>query len=189
MAREKAIIFCAPSGAGKTTIVHHLISTFPDLEFSVSACSREQRPNEEYGKDYYFLSVDEFKEKIAGNKFIEWEEVYEDNFYGTLTSEIERIWRLDKVVIFDVDVVGGMNLKKHFGDKALSIFVKPPSIKHLEERLKGRETEDEASLARRLGKAEVELTWAEKFDYVLLNDNLQNAFVEAEKKVQEFIEP
>ncbi len=184
----KLIIFSAPSGAGKTTIVHHLLKVFPDLEFSVSACSREMRKGEEYGVDYYFLSVEEFKERIAKGEFVEWEEVYKDNFYGTLKSEIERIWKKGKHVIFDVDVIGGLNLKKQFGDSALAIFVMPPSIEHLEKRLKSRETETPESIARRIGKAEKELQTADQFDKIVLNDNLENAFNEAEKLVNEFIQ-
>lgn len=184
----KLIIFSAPSGAGKTTIVHHLLKVFPDLEFSVSACSREMRKGEEYGVDYYFLSVEEFKERIAKGEFVEWEEVYKDNFYGTLKSEIERIWKKGKHVIFDVDVIGGLNLKKQYGDSALAIFVMPPSIEHLEKRLKSRETETPESIARRIGKAEKELQTADQFDKIVLNDNLENAFNEAEKLVNEFIQ-
>lgn len=186
--KHKAVIFSAPSGAGKTTIVHHLLSVFEELEFSISACSRPRRHNERKGKDYHFLSIDNFKAKIANDEFVEWEEVYKDNFYGTLKSEVERIWSEGKTVIFDVDVVGGLNLKKYFGDNALAIFVKPPSIGHLEKRLRTRETETEASIARRIGKAEQELKTAHNFDYVLLNDNLEVAFAEAEKVIKTFIE-
>lgn len=183
----KLIIFSAPSGAGKTTIVHHLLEVFPQLEFSVSACSRPMRKDESHGVDYYFLSVEEFRQKILDNDFIEWEEVYKDNFYGTLKVEIERIWKKGMHVIFDVDVVGGLNLKNIFGDQALSVFVMPPSIQHLEMRLKSRETETPESIARRIGKAENELKTADLFDKIILNDKLENAFVEAEKMVSEFI--
>ena len=154
--KGKLVIFSAPSGAGKTTIVHHLLKVFPNLEFSVSACSRPMRKDETYGVDYYFISVEEFKKKISKEEFVEWEEVYKDNFYGTLKAEIERIWKKGHHIIFDMDVVGGLNLKKQFGEQALSIFVMPPSIQHLEARLKMRETETPASIARRIGKAEVE---------------------------------
>jgi guanylate kinase len=183
----KLIIFSAPSGAGKTTIVHHLLKVFPDLEFSVSACSREMRKGEAYGVDYYFLSVDEFKDKIERGEFVEWEEVYKDNFYGTLRSEVERIWKKGKHVIFDVDVIGGINLKKQFGANALSVFVMPPSIEHLENRLKSRETETPESIARRMGKAEQELKTANQFDKIILNDKLEHAFEEAERIVEDFL--
>ncbi len=183
----KLIIFSAPSGAGKTTIVQHLLKVFPQLEFSVSACSRPIRKDETYGVDYYFLSVAEFKQKIANNEFVEWEEVYKDNFYGTLKAEIERIWKKGKHIIFDMDVVGGLNLKKQFEEQALAIFVMPPSIQHLETRLKMRETETPESIARRIGKAGNELKTADLFDKIVLNDTLEHAFVEAERVVGEFI--
>lgn len=185
--KGKAIIFSAPSGAGKTTIVHHLLKEDLNLAFSVSACSRPRRHNEKEGEDYYFLSVEEFKLKIIRNEFLEWEEVYKDNYYGTLKSEIERIWDMGKHVIFDVDVVGGMNLKKYFGKNALSIFVKAPSIAHLEARLKLRETETPESIARRIGKAEKEMAYATQFDFVLLNDDLGKACREAEVVVSNFL--
>lgn len=185
--KGKAIIFSAPSGAGKTTIVHHLLKNDLNLAFSVSACSRPRRENEVYGEDYYFLSVEEFKLKIVKGEFLEWEEVYKDNFYGTLKSEIERIWSEGRHVIFDVDVIGGINLKKFFGKNALSIFVKAPSIQHLEARLKLRETETSESIARRIGKAEKEMTFATQFDYVLLNDDLEKACREAEVVVTTFL--
>ncbi|MGZ4157433.1 MAG: guanylate kinase, partial [Bacteroidia bacterium] len=183
----KLIIFSAPSGAGKTTIVQYLLKVFPQLEFSVSACSRPMRKDETHGVDYYFISVEEFKQKIANEEFVEWEEVYKDNFYGTLKAEIERIWKKGHHIIFDMDVVGGLNLKKQFGEQALAIFVMPPSIDHLENRLRMRETETPESIARRMGKAEVELQTANQFDKIILNDNLEHAFVEAEKIVGEFI--
>lgn len=187
IAEGKLIIFSAPSGAGKTTIVHHLLKVFPQLEFSVSACSRPMRSHETHGVDYYFLSVEQFKQKIENEEFIEWEEVYKDNFYGTLKIEIERIWKKGMHVIFDVDVVGGLHLKNQFKDQALGIFVMPPSIEHLEMRLRMRETETPESIARRMGKAEKELKTAYLFDKVILNDNLEHAFAEAEKAVAEFI--
>lgn len=186
--KNKAVIFSAPSGAGKTTIVHYLLEAFDALEFSISACSRPRRHNERKGKDYHFLSIEDFKNKIANDEFVEWEEVYKNNFYGTLKAEVERIWSEGKTVIFDVDVVGGLNLKKYFGDNALAIFVKPPSIAHLEKRLRTRETETEASIARRIGKAEEELKTAASFDYILLNDNLEEAFIEAEQVIEAFLE-
>src|SRR6188508_1926173 len=161
----KAIIFSAPSGSGKTTIVKHLLKTNPDLGFSISASTRDKRGRtEQHGKDYYFLSPMDFKKKIDNDEFIEWEEVYEGNFYGTLKSEIERIWREGRNVIFDVDVKGGINLKKYFGDRALAIFVKVPSLEVLKERLKDRGTESEESLSRRLFKAQFEMSFQGKFD-------------------------
>ena len=183
----KLVIFSAPSGAGKTTIVQHLLKVIPQLEFSVSACSRPMRQHEEHGVDYYFLSVEEFKQKIANDEFVEWEEVYKDNFYGTLKVEIERIWEKGMNVIFDVDVVGGLHLKKLFGHKALAIFVMPPSIAHLEMRLKLRETETPESIARRIGKAENELKTADLFDKIILNDLLEHACHKAEKIVGDFL--
>lgn len=185
--KGKLIIFSAPSGAGKTTIVRHLLKVFPQLEFSVSACSRPMRDGETNGEDYYFMPVEEFKNKIIANEFIEWEEVYKDNFYGTLKIEIERIWEKGKHVIFDVDVIGGLNLKSKFAENSLAIFVMPPSIQHLETRLKSRETETTESIARRIGKAENELKTADLFDKTILNDKLENAFAESEKIVSEFI--
>ena len=183
----KLIIFSAPSGAGKTTIVQHLLKKIPELEFSVSACSRPMRKDETHGVDYYFLSLDEFKQKIADEEFIEWEEVYTDNFYGTLKSEVVRIWKKGKHIIFDMDVVGGLNLKKQFGKESLAIFVMPPSIEHLEKRLNSRETETPESIKRRIGKAENELKAAILFDKIILNDTLEHALVEAEKIVSEFL--
>lgn len=187
MSQGKAIIFCAPSGAGKTTIVHHLLQRNLGLEFSISATTREKRKVERSGKDYFYLSVQEFLEKVENQDFIEWEEVYKDNYYGTLKSEINRIWKGGNHVIFDVDVEGGINLKKYFGEKALAIFVKPPSISSLKERLEKRETETEESIARRIGKAEQELRQSSQFDFILLNDNLQEAFIKAEQVVKDFL--
>lgn len=184
----KLLIFSAPSGAGKTTIVRHLLNKLPNLEFSISACSRPKRNNEVHGKDYYFLSVDEFRSRIANDQFIEWEEVYSGSYYGTLKSEIERIWAKNNVVVFDVDVKGGINLKKIFGDKALSIFVMPPSIDALKQRLERRNTETEESLNKRVGKAAEEMTYANQFDRILVNEVLEKAFTEAETIVKNFIE-
>lgn len=183
----KCVIFSAPSGAGKTTIVHALLSRIPELSFSVSACSRDPRPNEIDGKDYHFLGLEKFKEGIEKDDFVEWEEVYENNFYGTLKSEIERIWSSGKVVIFDVDVVGGLNLKRIFGDKSLAIFVKPPSFEILEQRLRSRNTETEEKISMRLSKAKQELETAPQFDTVLVNDNLDWACEEAYDTVRNFI--
>lgn len=184
----KCIIFSAPSGAGKTTIVHHLLATNPNLEFSISACSREPRTNEVNGKDYFFLGVEGFKQQIEESAFLEWEEVYSNNYYGTLRSEIERIWSDGKAVIFDVDVIGGLNLKKIFGDAALAIFVQPPSIDELEKRLRGRSTESEEKIQQRLAKAQKELSTAKQFDIILENDDLVKTCNKAEYLVEEFLD-
>lgn len=186
--KGKAIIFSAPSGAGKTTIVRHLLSTFSNLSFSVSATSRAKRDYEIDGKDYHFISVEAFKNKINENAFVEWEEVYPDHFYGTLKSEIEKIWNEGKHVIFDVDVIGGLNLKKYFGDKALAVFVQPPSLEALEERLRSRKSESEKKIQMRLAKAKNELQKASEFDFRLLNDNLEITKQNAEKAVKEFLD-
>jgi guanylate kinase len=183
----KAIIFSAPSGSGKTTLVKHLLDTNPDLGFSISAATRDKRGrSEQNGKDYYFLTPEEFRAKIEKDEFVEWEEVYAGNFYGTLKSEIERIWSEGKNVIFDVDVKGGLNLKKYFGDKALAIFVKVPSIEVLKQRLNDRGTESEESLSRRLFKAQFEMGFQDKFDVVLVNEDLEKSKVEAQKLYDEF---
>ena len=187
MNKGKVIIFCAPSGSGKTTIVKHLLQVNPSLMFSVSACTRDKRAGEVDGKDYYFLGKDAFKQKISANEFLEYEEVYGGNFYGTLKSEIDRIWSLDKVVVFDVDVVGGLHLKQYFGDKALAIFVKPPNIQVLEERLRFRSTETEETLRMRVNKAVKEIAFESKFEQVLLNDDLKHALAQAELIVNHFI--
>ncbi len=183
----KALIFSAPSGSGKTTIVKYLLENNPDLGFSISASTRDRRGRTEVdGKDYHFLTPEEFKEKIDANEFIEWEEVYAGNFYGTLKSEIERIWAEGKNVIFDVDVKGGINLKKYFGDKALAIFVKVPSIEILAQRLNSRGTETEESLSRRLFKAKFEMSFQDKFDVVLLNEDLAKSVAEAQALYDQF---
>ncbi len=188
MEQGKAIIFSAPSGSGKTTIVHHLLRTFPFLAFSVSATTRPRREEREIdGKDYYFLSPSEFKEKIARDEFIEWEEVYEGYYYGTLKSEIERLWRDNKVVIFDVDVVGGLNLKNYFGSQALSVFVKVPSLEILYERLKHRNTEPEEVIKKRLEKARYEMSYAGEFDKILVSRRLEDTLANAEKLVLDFV--
>lgn len=177
----KAIIFSAPSGSGKTTIVKHLLERNPDLGFSISASTRDKRGRtEQNGKDYYFLPPKEFKKKIDNNEFVEWEEVYEGNFYGTLKSEVERIWNEGKNVVFDVDVKGGLNLKKYFGEKGLAIFVKVSSVEVLKERLHDRGTESEESLSRRLFKAEFEMSFWDQFDVVLVNENLDKSLAEAQ---------
>ena len=183
----KAIIFSAPSGSGKTTIVQHLLENNPDLGFSISASTRDKRGRtEQNGKDYYFLSPTEFKSKIDKDEFVEWEEVYEGNFYGTLKAEIDRVWKAGKNVIFDVDVKGGLNLKKYFGDKALAIFVKVPSLEVLKERLHDRGTETQESLSRRLFKAEFEMSFCDKFDVVLVNENLDKSLAEAQRLYNDF---
>jgi guanylate kinase len=169
----KAIIVSAPSGAGKTTIVKHLLKVVPQLEFSISACSRAKRDEETDGKDYYFISANDFRKKIDCDEFVEWQEVYPGSYYGTLKSEMDRIWSLDKTPIFDVDVIGAVNLKKYFGVDGLGIFIHPPSIEELEKRLKHRGTESEETLKKRIGKAEYELTFAPYFDTVIINDNLE----------------
>ena len=183
----KAIIVSAPSGAGKTTIVKYLLQCNLPLEFSISACSRDMRPGEINGKDYYFLGPEEFKKRIARDEFIEWEEVYTDMFYGTLKSEISRIWNLNKHVIFDVDVKGGVNLKKQFGTSALSIFIGPPTFGSLRDRLIGRGTESPASLEKRLERARLEMEYSSQFDLVIINGVLADALKEAENEVRKFI--
>jgi guanylate kinase len=177
----KALIFSAPSGSGKTTIVQHLLANNPTLGFSISASTRDKRGRtEKDGKDYYFLSPEEFKQKIDNNEFIEWEEVYAGNFYGTLKSEIERIWKHGRDVVFDVDVKGGINLKRYFGDNALAVFVKVPSFEVLKDRLQSRGTETDETLSRRLFKAKFEMAFADKFDKIIVNDNLDRAVQEAQ---------
>lgn len=183
----KLIIFTAPSGAGKTTIVRHILSQFTNVAFSVSACTREPRNNEQNGVDYYFLTVDEFKNKIDNGDFLEWETFYGGQFYGTLRSEVDRLWMLRKHVLFDIDVKGALNLKKIFGDRALTIFVKPPSETVLIERLRNRGTENEESLKRRLDRVKLELTYEKKFDIQLLNDDLNVAKNQAEQYVRAFL--
>ncbi len=183
----KCIIFSAPSGAGKTTIVKRLLEQKLDLEFSISAATREKRGDEVEGKDYYFLTANDFKRRIQEDHFVEWEEVYKDQFYGTLKTEIDRIWGKGKHVIFDVDVVGGLNLKKYFGKDALALFVMPPSINALEERLNGRGTESQEKINTRLAKAKSELITADQFDYVILNDELEKAVQAALFVVKKFL--
>ena len=188
-AKGKCIIFSAPSGAGKTTIVRALINKPAlHLELSVSACSREPRPNEVNGKDYYFLGIAGFKQQIEQDAFVEWEEVYTDHFYGTLRSEIEQIWENGHTVIFDVDVIGGLNLKRFFGANALAIFVQPPSYDELEKRLRYRSTETEEKIQQRMAKAKAELAKADEFDVVLVNDNLEHAIEKASELVHNFIQ-
>jgi guanylate kinase len=186
-ASGKVIIFCAPSGSGKTTIVKHLLSVNSQIAFSVSACTRDQRANEVHGKDYYFITSDEFKQKINEDAFLEYEEVYGGNFYGTLKSEVDRIWELGKAVIFDVDVEGGLNIKEYFGETALAVFVKPPSVKALEQRLRDRSTETEETIRMRIDKAVKELAYESKFEHVLHNEELPLALKEAELLIANFL--
>lgn len=183
----KLIIFSAPSGAGKTTIVHALTERFPRLEFSISATSRQPRHNEQHGRDYYFLSAEEFRKACEEERFVEWEEVYAGTRYGTLKSEMERIWRKGNIILFDVDVMGGIRLKSIFGANALSIFVMPPSVAALRERLTGRGTDSPETIEKRIAKAEQEISYADRFDYVVINDDLQQAIAEVETLVAKFI--
>jgi len=183
----KLIVISAPSGAGKTSIVHHLLKNMNELSFSVSACSREKRDNEIHGKDYYFLGVEGFQNKIKEDAFLEWEQVYENQYYGTLKSEIERIWSEGKTVIFDVDVVGGLNIKKQYPKECLSLFIMPPSLEILAERLIGRGSESDASLQKRLDKAEEEIAKNQQFDSIVLNDDLEIACEETMKVITNFI--
>ncbi len=185
--KGKLVIFSAPSGAGKTTIVKQLLQKNLNLEFSVSATCREARKNEINGKDYYFLSQEQFQEKIDNEEFLEWEEVYLGTRYGTLKSEVERIRNLGKNVIFDVDVVGGLNIKNFYGDDSLAIFVQPPSVKELEKRLRFRSTETEDKIQVRLAKAKHELSYAEHFDVIIVNDNLEEAIKNAETVISQFL--
>lgn len=184
----KLFVFSAPSGSGKTTIVQYLLKQEAlNLAFSVSATSREPRGDERHGEDYYFISLKDFKQHIKNEDFLEWEEVYRDNFYGTLKSEVERLWALGKNVIFDIDVVGGLRIKKKFPEVTLAVFVKPPSIDELKIRLKKRKTEDEDKINMRIAKASVELATAPQFDYIIKNDDLSTALSEAKNLVSEFI--
>ena len=184
----KAIIFSAPSGSGKTSLVKHLMQQVPNLGFSISACTRDKRGRHEvHGRDYYFLSIDEFKNKIDQDAFVEWEEVYAGNFYGTLKEEVHRIWKEGKVVIFDVDVKGGLALKKYFGDQALAIFVKVPSLDVLESRLNDRGTESEESLSRRIYKAKFEMTFEAQFDVTVFNDEFTRSSADTVALVTDFL--
>ena len=184
----KAIIFSAPSGSGKTTIVKYLLDKIPSLGFSISACTRDKRASVEKSKEhYYFITTEEFKMKIQKEEFLEWEEVYPGKFYGTLKSEIERLWKEGKQVIFDVDVKGGVNLKKHFGNKALAVFVKPPSLEILEQRLFDRKTDTKDSLSQRISKAKSEMKFESKFDAILLNEDLRDSLLRAKKLVIDFL--
>ncbi|MBB1140616.1 guanylate kinase [Myroides sp. WP-1] len=188
MNKGKLIVFSAPSGSGKTTIVRHLLEqTDLNLDFSISCTSREPREGEEHGKDYYFISLDDFKKHIKQDDFLEWEEVYRDNFYGTLKAEVERIWALGKNVIFDIDVAGGLRIKRKFPDETLAVFVKPPSIDELKIRLKKRSTESEDKINMRIAKASVELATAPQFDTIIKNYDLETAKEEASQLVRNFV--
>lgn len=184
---ERLIIFSAPSGSGKTTIVRELLKLFPQFEFSISATSRLPRGEEKHGVDYYFLTNDEFRSRVANGEFVEWEEVYAGTCYGTLRSEMERIWAKGNIIIFDVDVMGGINLKRLFGDKACSIFIMPPSLEELERRLRGRGTDAEEVIAKRIGKASFELSKSSEFDFTVVNDKLDEAIKEATSIIRNFI--
>lgn len=185
--KGKLIIFSAPSGAGKTTIVKHLLQQNFNFEFSISVTSRAPRNTEKHGKDYYFISQEDFDKKVENKEFLEWEEVYKGTSYGTLIAEVERIRDLGKNVIFDVDVVGGLNIKKFYGTEALAVFVQPPSVEELRIRLKNRSTETEEKIQMRIAKAEHELSFAGHFDVIITNDILEKAFADAEEIVGEFL--
>ncbi len=185
--RGKLLIFSAPSGSGKTTIIKQIKDRINNLEFSISACSRQAREGEVHGKDYYFLSTENFKKNIENQEFIEWEEVYENNYYGTLRSEIYRIWDNGNNVIFDVDVLGGINLKTQFESDALSIFIKPPSIEVLRERLQKRGTELPEQIENRISRAKYELSFSKEFDKIIVNDDLSRAIDETVECINEFL--
>ena len=185
---NKVVIFSAPSGAGKSTIVNHLLGIHPELEFSISATSRAPRGQEKHGVEYYFFSADEFRQMISEDKFVEYEEVYAGSFYGTLRSEVERIWAKGHAIVFDIDVQGGVNLKRIFGEQALSVFIQAPSVEVLRERLIGRGTDTQEAIEKRVAKAASEMGFADgKFDYTLVNDDLQTAKAEAEKLIADFL--
>lgn len=183
----KLVIFSAPSGAGKSTLVDYLLPQFPELSFSISATSRSPRGKEEHGKDYYFLSSEEFKAHVAQDELLEWEEVYAGTYYGTLRSEVERIWAQGKVVVFDIDVVGALNLKKQFGDRALALFVQAPSVEVLEQRLRSRGTDSEEKIQQRVAKATIEMARAPEFDKVVVNDDLNTAKAKALAILKDFL--
>ena len=187
MDNRKAVIFSAPSGSGKSTIVNHILKLHPEFKFSVSAASPAPRGDEKNGVAYWFISADEFRKRIADNEFVEYEEVYPGSFYGTLKSEVERIWDNGDAIIFDVDVKGGVNLKKYFGDRALSVFIQAPSVEVLRQRLVSRATDSPEAIERRVAKAAEEMTYADKFDHIIVNDDLQKAYADAEKLVDDFL--
>lgn len=185
--KGKMLIFTAPSGAGKTTIVRHLLAKYDELDFSVSATTRPMRPHEVEGKDYYFLTAEQFRAKIANQEFVEWEEVYDNQYYGTLRSEVTRLWDEGKHILFDIEVKGATNIKEMYGDKCLAIFVKPPSLDVLVERLKNRKTESDESLRKRITRVKQEMTFENSFDRILVNDLLEVALKEAEFTVEQFV--
>jgi len=182
----KIIIFTAPSGSGKTTIVRHLLKKYDFLGFSVSATNRKKRPKEKDGKDYYFLTPEKFQKKIDEGAFVEWEEVYEGKYYGTLKSEIQRVWSKGKHVVFDIEVKGATNIKKIYPDNSMAVFVRPPSLSELQRRLTNRKTETKSSLKKRLKRAEEEMTYENNFDTVIINDLLEVALEEAEQIIESF---
>ena len=184
----KLVIFSAPSGAGKSTLVNYLLPQFPQLSFSISATSRSPRGKEEHGKDYYFLSSEEFNARVAQDELLEWEEVYAGTYYGTLKSEVQRIWSEGGVVVFDIDVVGALNLKRQFGERALALFVQAPSIEVLEKRLRGRGTDSEEKISERIDKAAQEMSRAPEFDKVVVNDDLETAKAESVAILRAFLE-
>ena len=184
---KKVVIFSAPSGSGKSTVVSHVLPLHPEMEFSVSATSRKPRGTEQDGVEYLFYSADIFRKLVEMDKFVEYEEVYKDNFYGTLKSEVNRIWSKGHVIIFDVDVKGGVNLKKYFGDRALSVFIQAPCVEALRQRLINRGTDSLEAIEARVAKAAEEMTYADKFDYILVNDDLETALKEAEQVVDKFL--
>lgn len=186
--RGKALIFVGPSGSGKTTIVKHLLAHNPTIRFSISACTRPKRPQEVHGRDYYFLSKQDFQDKITQGAFVEWHEVYKEQYYGTLKVELDRIWSVDKVAIFDIDVIGGLKLKKHLKERALAVYVSTPKLAVLEERLMLRGTESEESIALRMAAAQKEVTLAPQFDHVLANEDLEHSLEWAQKLLEEFLE-
>lgn len=186
--RPRLILFCGPSGSGKTTIVKHLLARFPQLSFSISATTRKRRSNEKDGVDYYFLSEGEFRQKIEKDEFLEWEEVYKSGYYGTLLSEIDRIQNAGMVPVFDIDVEGGLNIKKRFGSDLLDVFVVPPSLEELENRLVARKSEDEESLKKRVEKAAKEIGYKDRFSKVIINKNLDDSLDQAEQMVREFLQ-
>ncbi len=183
----KLLIFSAPSGSGKTTLVRYIMEKLDNMSFSISATSRPPRGQEAEGQDYYFLSADEFREKIKNNEFVEWEEVYEGRYYGTLKSEVERIRNMGRNVVFDVDVIGGLNIKKMYGDNSLAVFIKPPDIKTLETRLRNRNTDSDEDIRIRVEKAEFELTFAKDFDVIITNNKLQQAQADILKAITHFL--